>query len=160
MNCVDPDPKNLCVFFKKRKFASSPHNFMIHVAFSVAESAKMFAKDPDYGRVIESWNSRVPAWQFLEQFRPPWVLYRAMEDTTADPKFFPWRLSYREFWKRLQKILKKAGICQTEEDILLPCSVDTLLSTLDKVIRIQNLHMKHENRVIIKMKKRRYALIM
>ena len=93
----------------------------------------MFAKDPNFGLVIKSWNSRVPGWHYLEQFRPPWVLYRAMADTTADPKFFPWRLSYRQFWKKLMKVLKKAGKCVAEEDMLLPCSIDTLLSILDKV---------------------------
>ena len=98
------------------------------------ESYRLFKEHPDYGKKLEEMNLKVPGWNFLDSYRPGWVLFQGLKDTTADPKWLPYLHNYRVF----QKLIGKCEIPGGDgEPVVWPVGVETLLAMLDKVFHFQ-----------------------
>ena len=115
-----------------RKHAPVPRNYFVHAANNALDSWKMFCEDPDYGGKIKEFGSRMPSWDFLNQYKPGNVVYKPRKNTTADPIFYPARLTYKNIWKMFSEI----KLPKSDEPCILPMNLDTLLKLHDKVLKM------------------------
>ena len=113
-----------------RIFATQPRTYYVHSAFSIMESHKLFANHPEFGKKLEEMNLKVPGWHFLDSYRPGWVLFKGLKDTTADPKWLPFMKNYRVG----HNLLSKCEIPGTGETLVWPVGVECMFAKLDKVI--------------------------
>ena len=90
----------------------------------------MFAQDPDFGGVLKSWHFRVPSWHYLDRYRPAHVRFKAFEDSTGDPYFYPAKRSYREYFNLYKRVAK---LPDTGEPAILPCNLSLLIKLRDSV---------------------------
>ena len=107
-----------------------PRTYYVHAAFSIMDSHKSFTEHPDFGKKLIEWGEKVPSWHYLDDFRPGWVLFKGLKDTTADPKWLPFLHNYRVG----HKLIGSCEIPGEGSQAVWPVSVEAMLAALDNVI--------------------------
>jgi len=97
------------------------------------ESYKLFKEHPEFGKKLEEMNLKVPGWSFLDSYRPGWVLFEGLKDTTADPKLLPALHNYRVF----QKLIASCDIPGDGDAWVWPVGLETCFAKLDTVLLFQ-----------------------
>ena len=106
-----------------------PRTYYVHAAFSIMDSHKLFTEHPEFGKKLIEWGEKVPSWHYLDSFRPGWVLFKGLKDTTADPKWLPYLHNYRV----LHKEISSCTIAGDGDAAVCAVGVEAMLANLDNV---------------------------